>query len=125
MATTYLVDTDILIDYLRGDLKAVQFLEDHLSACSISVLTVTELFSGAKLSRQIRHVEVLIQVFKLFSMDLDISRQAGLFRGKYGASHGTGVVDAILAATAEKHGLCLVSRNKKHFPMVTDLLVPY
>ena len=35
------------------------------------------------------------------------------------------MIDAILAATALKHGLRLVTLNDKHYPMLPEVIVPY
>jgi predicted nucleic acid-binding protein len=121
----YLLDTDVLIDYLRGKKEAASFLEQNLSQCSISVLTVAELYSGAKTSRHSLSIEALTSLLPTLPVDFVISKKAGEYRSRYGSSHGTGIVDAILAATAEKYGAQLVSRNRKHFPMIENLLTPY
>ncbi len=41
-----------------------------------------------------------------------------------GPSHGTGLADALMAATAEASGADLVAFNRRHFPMV-EVTVPY
>jgi predicted nucleic acid-binding protein len=35
------------------------------------------------------------------------------------------LLDALIAATAKLHGVRLVTRNVRHFPMLDDVLVPY
>jgi predicted nucleic acid-binding protein len=34
-------------------------------------------------------------------------------------------MDAMLAATAQRERACLATINRRHFPMLEDLLVPY
>ena len=48
-----------------------------------------------------------------------------MHRREYGKSHGVGLADALIAATAEVVGAQLVTLNKKHFPMLDDVYVPY
>lgn len=55
----------------------------------------------------------------------DIAVQAGLFRRDYGRSHGTGLVDAVIAASALASGSSLVTLNARHFPMLAGVIVPY
>jgi predicted nucleic acid-binding protein len=43
-----LLDTNVLIDYLRGVPKAVEYLEMTAGDMSISALTVAELHAGAR-----------------------------------------------------------------------------
>ena len=58
-------------------------------------------------------------------VDRDIAVQAGLFRRDYGRSHGTGLVDAVIAASALASRSHLVTLNARHFPMLAGLIVPY
>ena len=51
--------------------------------------------------------------------------RGGLFRRDYGKSHGVGLADALIAATAELAQATLVTLNAKHFPMLPTVLVPY
>ena len=53
-----------------------------------------------------------------------ISRLAGGYCLQYRRSHGVGIPDALIAATAHVHGARLVTRNLQHFPMLDDVLVP-
>ena len=60
MASSYLIDTDVLIEYLRGSDRAAEFLEQVEGDLLISAITVAELFSGAQGSGEI---EALDQFF--------------------------------------------------------------
>lgn len=48
MAERLLIDTDVLIEYLRGRERAVEYLEGLDFDLSISVISVAELFTGIK-----------------------------------------------------------------------------
>ncbi|MCA1719025.1 MAG: type II toxin-antitoxin system VapC family toxin, partial [Actinobacteria bacterium] len=48
-----------------------------------------------------------------------------LYRRDYGPSHGTGLADALIAATTEETGADLVTFNRRHFPMISRITVPY
>ncbi len=61
----------------------------------------------------------------MISVDPEIAERGGLLLRQYNKSHGTGFADAIIAATAEIERATLVTLNSKHFPMRTDVLVPY
>ncbi|MCK4725713.1 MAG: PIN domain-containing protein, partial [Anaerolineales bacterium] len=43
-----LIDTDVIIEYLRGSDKAIKYLEELEGSLYISVISVAELFSGVK-----------------------------------------------------------------------------
>jgi predicted nucleic acid-binding protein len=55
----------------------------------------------------------------------EISRSAGGFIRHYSTSHGIDIPDALIAATAEHHGLRLATLNVKHFPMFPRLKRAY
>lgn len=44
---------------------------------------------------------------------------------QYGPSHGTGLADALIASTVAAVGATLATLNRRHFPMLNDVLVPY
>jgi predicted nucleic acid-binding protein len=50
---------------------------------------------------------------------------AELYARQYRKSHGTGLPDAVVAATANLEDVVLATLNRKHFPMLTNVLVPY
>ena len=43
----------------------------------------------------------------------------------YGKSHGTELTDALIAASAEAVGARLVTHNTRHFPMLSNVHIPY
>jgi predicted nucleic acid-binding protein len=55
----------------------------------------------------------------------DVARAAGLHRRDYCKSHGVGLADAIIAATAETSAAELKTLNTKHYPMFEGLKPPY
>ena len=112
-----LVDADVLIDLLRGDRSGLERLDRAASGGSrcLSVLTAAELRAG----RGGDHPAVgqLIADFVVLPLDLGSAELGGRLRRQYGPSHGTGLVDGLLAAIAITRGLVLVTDNRRHFPM--------
>lgn len=125
MATSLLIDTCVLVDCLRGHEGAFAFLGSVVGRPAVSTMTVAELYVGAGRAGDDLRIARLLDGFDLHEVDADIARAGGRLRRRYGPSHGTGIVDALIAATAEAHGARLVTRNVRHFPMLDDLLVPY
>lgn len=66
-----------------------------------------------------------IDSFQVVAVDKAIAIRAGIIRRDFGRSHGTGLADAIIAATAEAQQAKLVTLNSKHFQMLQDVEVPY
>ena len=125
MAGRLLIDTDVLIEYLRGRSEAVKYVEGLTPDLYLSVISVAELFAGVEGDEEERSLNQLLQAFIILPVTEKISRLGGLYRRDYGPSHGTGLADALIAATAEESGASLVTSNRRHFPMVSRIDVPY
>lgn len=125
MADRLLVDTDVLVDYLRGRPEAVGFLEARTEVLLLSAITVAELFAGVREGKERTALQTFLTAFEIVSVGREIAERGGLYRRDYGRSHNTGLADALIAATAEQAPARLVTLNRKHFPMLQDVLVPY
>jgi len=121
--TALVVDTDLLIEYLRGRPRAVDYLHALDADLHLSSLTVAELFAGAREDEE-EALRTMLRAFEVVAVDGAIAEAAGTLRRRYGPSHGTGLPDAVIAATVGSVGGRLVTFNRKHFPML-DVVVPY
>jgi predicted nucleic acid-binding protein len=121
----YLLDTCILIDFFRGHEQAAQFLEGLENPPFLSALTVAELYAGVRQGEERVLLDNLVQNFPIIPLDNQAAMQGGLYRRQYGKSHGVGIVDALLASSAEAKNLILATRNVKHFPMLESVHCPY
>ena len=120
-----LIDTDVIIDYLRDRPEAVSYLENLTEALLISAITVAELYAGVRDGAERTALDSFIQAFEIVAVDEVIAVKGGLYRRDYSKSHNTGLADALIAATAEIRNAKLVTLNKKHFSMLADVIVPY
>jgi predicted nucleic acid-binding protein len=125
MASPLLLDADVLIDYLRGQPDAVAFLRKTRRSLFVSAVTVAELHVGVREGAERPVLERFLGLMEVVAITPDIARQGGLWRRDYGKSHGTGLMDALIAASAEMSGCTLATLNEKHFPMLETVLVPY
>ena len=125
MSTRYLIDTDVLIEYLRGSDQAADFLEQLQGELLISAITVAELFSGARGSDELNALDQFVLAFEVVPVDERLARSGGQLRRKYHASDGVGLADALIAASASEREAVLVTFNRRHYPMVDDLTIPY
>ena len=124
MTGRLILDTDVLIDYLRGNDKAVRFLDNLQEQLCVSVITVAELYAGIRNKKEQRAIERFLSAFDAVPIDQGIAIKGGLFRKEYGPSHGVGLADALIAATAQSCQARLVTLNQRHFPML-EVTVPY
>jgi len=118
MPDKLLIDTDVLIDYLKEREEAVHFLESQQISMFISVISVGELYAGVKDGKERHILDDFIEYFQIVPLNL-------LFRRNFGKSHGVGLADAMIAATAESENATVVTLNQKHFPMMSNVLIPY
>ena len=130
MATTRkpcLLDTDLLIDYLRRQPKAAALFDKLPDDCAICAMSVAELHAGVREGAERDALNTLLASFTLIEVSAEIAAQGGLLRRDWGKSHGVGLTDALIAATALHCGRVLLSLNGKHFPMLgkSQLVVPY
>ena len=118
---TYLIDTNILIDHLRGDTKATGFLLDietgRAKGC-VSVLTEYELLSVPHLqASERREIERLLLLLPRLAITSRVARLAADFGRRY----HTDIADALIAATARARNATLVTRNLKDFQRIKGL----
>lgn len=70
-------------------------------------------------------LEKLLERFQIIPVSVAIAKQGGLLKSKYHKSHGVGIADAVIAATAKHEDTRLVTLNIKHFPMIESKFAPY
>jgi len=118
MQKKLLIDTNILIDYLRNHSPAVNYFEKLTFPLFLSVITVAEIYAGIRNEKEKKLVSGFLSIFEIIPTDHAIAMTSGEFCKKYRNSHGTGLADAIIAATALHNELELVTLNTRHFPML-------
>jgi predicted nucleic acid-binding protein len=125
MIGAILLDTDILVDFLRGSNKAEAFLAAQADRIILSAIVVAELYAGVKGEAEREALDALVSLFRIVPVDVEIAKAGGLYKRDYGKSHGVGLADAILAATAEAWKADLKTLNIKHYPMLKGLRSAY
>ncbi|OGN85995.1 MAG: hypothetical protein A2X23_06320 [Chloroflexi bacterium GWC2_73_18] len=106
-----LVDTDVLVDHLRGARR----LDVAGRAASYSTITRCELFAGRATDED--RVRRLLAPFRELAVDRAVAERAGRIRRETGLR----TPDALIAATAVEHGLALLTRNRAEFGRVAGL----
>lgn len=120
-----LIDTDVLIDYLRSRAEAVTYIESLTEPLMMSAITLAELYAGVRDGAERAALDAFAGAFTVLPVDDEVAVQGGLYRRDYGKSHNVGLADALIAATAETAQASLVTLNDKHFPMLSNVTVPY
>lgn len=125
MSNAILVDTDVLIDFLRGDDRAISFVFDNSSQIILSPIVIAELYAGVKGDNELSVLDKFISFFRTVPIDSETAKAGGLYKRDFGRSHGVGLADALLAAAADKENAQLKTLNVKHYPMMGNLEPAY
>jgi predicted nucleic acid-binding protein len=117
---TVLVDSDILIEVLRGRDQGILARWMELGESSNFILcspvSIAELWHGAR-AREHQALEGLFRALICIPIDADTGRRAGDFLHAYHKSHSVELGDALIAGAAQQHNAMLWTRNRKHYPM--------
>jgi predicted nucleic acid-binding protein len=120
-----LLDSDVLIDYLRGLPAAGSYVDGLLATPTCSEVTRVEILRGVR-SHERRVTERFLAAIRWAPVDEGISSLAGELGRRYRRSHGAlGLADLIVAATAERLALPVATLNVRDFPMFPGLEPAY
>jgi len=125
MTERLLLDTDVLVEYLRGRPRAVKYLERLKNELWISTITSAELFAGARDEAECAVLDRFLMAFSIMPVSEDAARMGGTYKNRWSKSHGTGLADALIAASAEMLNARLITFNLRHYPMVEKKRRPY
>lgn len=116
-----LIDTDIIIDSLKGIKAAKELLKVKDVDLFCSVLSKKELLSKGGLSESERkRIIALLSRIKVLRIDDDINKKYFSLIKKYGEKPHS-IADYIIAATAWSKKLPLLTRNRKHFEHINEI----
>ena len=117
------VDTDVLIDYLR-QIEKETFFKSLLSNKKLKVLiaavSITELWKGEsiKKKKEKQKVKDLLERVKVVLAGKQISQKSGELLRKY---NHLMLADALVSATAIEKKASLATFNQKHFSLIKEV----
>jgi predicted nucleic acid-binding protein len=117
-----MVDTDVLIWYMRGNIKAKQVVE-KLNGFFISVITYMELVQGMRNKRELTLLRSALRRWnvKILFINEDISAKAMFLVEQHYLSNSLILADALIAATAVSNGLKLLTGNIRHYKIIKNI----
>jgi|SRR3989344_3064544 len=125
----YLLDTSLIIAYLRSRSGIVEYVSGLEAELTTSYICIAELFEGVHKSSNLESAESGVLTFcsglsDIFGLDLDIAKKFGQIKAHLQSS-GQVIddLDILIASTALKHNLTLVTLNPKHFSRVPHLKI--
>ena len=125
----YLIDTDWAIDHLHQVGQVVTRLEDLASnGLGLSIVSLAELYEGMFYSSNPQGDEGSLQEFlsgvSILPLDEEVCRIFARERGRLRAAGNLiGDFDLLIGATALRHGLTLLTNNRRHFEGLQGLSI--
>jgi predicted nucleic acid-binding protein len=122
-----LVDTDVLIDVLRGHPPALAWFGGLTTLPAVPGFVVMELIQDARNKREVRRVLKLVAPLQVvWPTEADCARALSDF-SVYHLSHALGLLDAMIGACAVGLSATLYTFNDKHYRVVPGLVIaqPY
>ena len=118
-------DTSVLIDVLRADPAALDYVRGVSEVPACSEVTRIEVARGLR-SAERAGAERLFQTIRWIALDEPIARRAGELGRRWDRHRpGISLADLVIAATAEQVDAELATTNIRHFPMFESLQPPY
>jgi tRNA(fMet)-specific endonuclease VapC len=126
----YLIDTDWVIDHLRGVARVSRKLDELApEGLALSIISLAELYEGVYYSRDpLRSEEVLkrflapeLTILGIYEETCHIfGRERGRLRQE---GKSIGDLDLFVGATCLRHNLTLLTNNRRHFELVDGLAI--
>lgn len=138
----YLVDTNIISAAAPSrpvPRTLVEWMDSHSDSLFLSAVTIAELEDGIAKSRRegatrksadlAAWLETVLHLYgdRVLAFDAPTARIAGAMSDRArGQGHAPGLADIIVAATAQRHGLTILSRNLRHLgPLGGPVIDPF
>lgn len=117
-----IIDTDVIIWYMRGNEKAYKAIENARNFF-ISVVTYMELVQGMRNKKELNILRKAIHGWnaKILYISEDISSKSMFFVEQHFLSHSLQIADALIGATAVTYGLPILTGNGKHYKIIKDI----
>jgi predicted nucleic acid-binding protein len=121
------LDTDVIVDFLRGHAPAVTWLTGLPPPIGLPGLVAMEMIQGCRNLAEQQRVEVELQRFTWFWPTAADCQRAYQDFVDYYLSHHLGLLDALIAHTAVGQHQPLATFNVKHYGVITGLqtIQPY
>jgi len=119
-----IIDTDVLIWYMKGNEKAYKAIE-MANNFFISVVTYMELVQGMRNKKELNSLRRSIHSWdaKVLYISEEISSKAMFYVEQHFLGHSLQLADALIGATAVAYGLPILTGNDKHYRTVKDIQI--
>lgn len=117
-----MIDSDVLIWYMRGNEKAYKVIEEQ-NGFFISVVSYMELVQGMQNKKELILLRKTMRNWnaRILYINEDISAKAMFFVEQHFLSNSIVLADALIGATAISNGLKLLTANIKHYKALKNI----
>ena len=115
------LDTNILIEILKGNQTIIKKLESFTTTFCISSITVMELYYGALNKAELFQLKKFISLFEVIEISETISSISTELIFEYAKSHNLAIPDSLIASTAININSKLLTLNLKDFKYIDGL----
>lgn len=116
-----LLDTNILIQILKGDQTTIDKVQSFSEDIAISSISSMELYYGAFNKAEVKKIEKFLSLFKVIHLNREISTKSIKLIQTYAKNHHLDIPDSLIAATALVGNYTLLTYNVKDFKYIKDL----
>ena len=119
-----IIDTDVLIWYMRGNEKAYEIIEKS-NTFFISVVTYIELVQGMRNKKELNNLRKALRGWnaQILYISEEVSAKAMFYVEQHFLSHSIQLADALIGATAITHGFPILTANDKHYKVMKDIQI--
>jgi predicted nucleic acid-binding protein len=119
-----IIDTDVLIWYMRGNEKAYEIIENS-NAFFISVVTYIELVQGMRNKRELNNLRKALHGWnaQILYLSEEVSAKAMFYVEQHFLSHSIQMADALIGATAIANGFPILTADDKHYKIMKDVQI--
>lgn len=129
MVISHLLDTNVVIDYLRGEADVVRaMLRSTPGSLAFSAISVHELErglqrQGAPMAKR-QALDAVIAAFTVLPLDASVARRSGAIDAVlWSSGEQIGPYDVLIAATAMHYKLTLITNNVREFMRIPSLSI--
>lgn len=117
-----LIDTDVIIWYMRGNAKARDYLNNH-PHFRLSVISYMELVQGMRNKRELQFLRRALKNWhaEIIYLNEEISSKAMFYVEQHYLSHSVALADALIGATSVAYGIPLLTGNYKHYRILKGI----
>jgi predicted nucleic acid-binding protein len=116
-----LLDTNILIEILKGNQKTIEKVQSLDVKLCISSITVMELYYGAMNKAELTKLEKFASLFTIIELNESISKKATQLVKNYAKSHTLDIPDSLIASTSLHINSKLFTYNTKDFKYIEGI----